>query len=107
MKKVICLVFVTVLIVACGYKEGAVQKSEAGYIEFTGNWKGATVMIDDLVPFSLSSTYDSESGTTSSSPLIYKLSPGKHRVRIYRGERLVVDRMLFLSSQSRLEVDIP
>jgi hypothetical protein len=105
--KVLCLIFASFVIVACGYKEGVVQQSEAGYIEFTGNWKGAMVVIDDLEPFTLSYIYDRETGSTSSAPRIYKLSPGKHRVRVYRGDRLMVDRVVFLSSQSRLEVDIP
>lgn len=107
MKKILCLLFASIMLVACGYKEGVVQKSEAGYIEFTGDWKGATIVIDDLEPFVLSHTYDRETGASSSAPRIYKLSTGKHRVRVYRDGRLRVDRMVFLSSQSRLEVDIP
>lgn len=91
--KIIFLVSILGL-VACGINEGIIQKSERGYIEFSGNLQGVVAQIDDGEPFNVALN-------------VYQLSNGKHRVKVFRDNRLIVDRMLFIDDQTRLEVQIP
>jgi hypothetical protein len=94
MKINILLFLFFLLLTSCGINEGITQKAERGYIEFTGNLSGAVAQIDNLEPFQISLN-------------IYQISNGKHRVKVFRGSKLVVDRLLFIDDQTRLEVQIP
>ncbi len=107
MKKFIILLFILLSITSCGLREGVVQKAEKSYIQFTGNWKNAIIQIDNLEPFVLESTYDSNNEQNKKPPLTYQLTPGKHHLKVKRGGNLLINRVLFLDSQSKMEVIIP
>ena len=65
-------------------------------IEFTGNYAGARAVVDDTAPVSLD---DSK---------IYKINEGKHRVKVYnKDSALLVDRVIYLNSHMKLEVNVP
>ena len=107
MKKIIILLFILLSVTSCGLREGVVQKAEKSYIQFTGNWENAIIQIDNLEPFVLESTYDSHSEQNKKPPLIYQLSPGKHNLKVTRDDKLLINRVLFLDSQSKMEVIVP
>jgi hypothetical protein len=111
MKKIIFLCLSLLLLFACGYKEGVIQKSEKSYLKFVGNWQNAQIQIDDLKQFKLDdySGKDNESGTKKEppEPKLYQLSPGKHDIKIFKGGVMVVDRKLLLENQAIMEVFIP
>lgn len=104
MKKVLWFVFLMFFMASCGYQEGIVQKSDKSFLRFTGNTQNVSVQIDDAAPFSLGTEVSQES---SSNRMLYQVSPGKHTVKVYRQNRLIVNRILFLDSQVTQEVDIP
>jgi len=91
----------------CGIHEGMVQREDLGFVEFTGNWQNADIRIDNLNPLILKSTSDPEKNVQDSPALIYKLPKGKHNIKVYRDGNLVVDRVVFIDSNMRLEVNIP
>lgn len=100
MKRAI-LAFVFVLCVsACGHHEGIVQKAEKSFLKFTGKTDSVSVQIDDGVPLSLVPSHG-PGGT------LYQLSPGKHKVKVYRDGILVVNRILVLDNQAIMEVIVP
>jgi len=103
MKKVILLLLGILILHACGYQEGIVQKGEKSFIKFAGNWENVSVQIDDMNQFVLNS--GSESGVDDNK--LYQVSPGKHSIKVYRDGNLIVNRILFLDNQATAEVIIP
>jgi hypothetical protein len=94
------------LLAACGYQEGVVSRAEQSYLKFTGNLGNASVQIDGMPPFLLTSK-DAAGSLPSSTNTLYQLSPGKHRVMVTREGILLVDRVLILDNHATMEVHIP
>jgi len=96
MKKLIfSLIFV--FCIGCAYNTGAIQRAERSFIQFTGNTEGVVVIIDDGNPVQL--TYNKNT--------LYQASKGKHTLKVYRNDELVVNRVLFLDDHGTMEVIIP
>lgn len=99
--KTLCLTFFCALMLfSCGYQTGVVQKTGVGYLQFSGVWDAdeMTVQVDNGQPFKLR-TFDTAT--------LFETTPGKHSLKIFRNERPVVDRVIFLESQATFEVKIP
>ena len=103
MKKIILLLLGILILHACGYQEGIVQKGEKSFIKFAGNLENVSVQLDDMNQFVLKS--GSESGTDDNK--LYQVSPGKHVLKVYRDGNLIINRILFLDDQATAEVIIP
>jgi len=103
MKKVILLLLGILILHACGYQEGVVQKGEKSFIKFAGNLENVSVQLDDTSQFALKS--GSESGADDNK--LYQVSPGKHSLKVYRDGNLIINRILFLDDQATAEVIIP
>jgi hypothetical protein len=94
----------------CGLKEGVIEKDPVSYFWFTGNIENATVYIDDLEPIILSKSYTAtESGEKieTTSPVHYKITPGKHRVIVKKRGEERVNRIILLGSGITKEINIP
>jgi hypothetical protein len=89
MKKVILLLLGILILHACGYQEGIVQKGEKSFIKFAGNWENAAVQIDDMNQFVLKSGADSEKSSGDDNKL-YQVSPGSQR-GAKEGSDLLID----------------
>ncbi len=107
MKKGFLVFLVCLLLSACGYQEGMVQKAETSYLKFTGNWPNSIVQVDSVQPFELKPPASSSDPKASPDNTLYQLSPGKHRVTVTRGGSVVVDRVVILENQVTMEVQIP
>lgn len=103
MKKSIILLSCILLLHACGYQDGIIQKGEKSFIKFTGNLENVSVQIDDMNQFAL--TTKAEDGFAYNK--LYQVSPGKHSLKVYRDGSLIVNRILFLDNQATAEVIIP
>ncbi|PIQ95036.1 MAG: hypothetical protein CO148_09135 [Nitrospirae bacterium CG_4_9_14_3_um_filter_41_27] len=103
MKKVILLLLGILILHACGYQEGIVQKEGKSFIKFAGNLENVSVQIDDMNQFVLKS--GSKSGADDNK--LYQVSQGKHSIKVYRDGNLIVNRILFLDNQATAEVIIP
>lgn len=84
------------LISSCGYKEGISISEQASYLYFTGDTSTILVSIDGGEKFSVSSGRDHQ----------YKITPGKHIVRVYRGEAMLVERQIYLSDGVAKEIGV-
>jgi hypothetical protein len=97
MNRLFIAVLLSVLFTACGgYNEGVVQKSEKGFLKFTGKTAQIAVKIDDGTPFN----YDTKN------PL-YQVKPGKHLVQVIRSDEIIVNRTVFVDDQAILEIEVP
>ena len=85
------------LFMGCAYNTGIVQRAEKSYLQFIGNSEGVSVIIDENNAFGLSTTKDT----------LYQLNHGKHTLKIYRNNNLIVARIIFLEDQETMEIIIP
>jgi len=95
MRTLIILFCGMLLLSACGYIEGTVQKAEKSYIVFLGDMEQVIVQIDDRESF------------TPSAGKQYQISPGKHTVAAFKKENLVLKRIILLENQVTTEIRIP
>lgn len=100
MKTLCFALFCAFVLFSCGYHTGVVQKTGVGYLQFSGAWDAdeITVQVDDRQPFKLK---------TSDAATLFETTPGKHSLKVFRNEKIVVDRVVFLESQATFEVKIP
>ena len=95
--KIIIISISFLLFLGCAYNTGAVQRAEKSSLQFTGNSEGVSVVIDNNSSFQLSTTEGS----------LYQLNHGKHTIKIYRNNKLIVDRIIFLEDHGIMEIIIP
>lgn len=96
MKKWVVMALLLAFVAGCGgYHAETVQKASVSTLQFVGNVKEARVVVDDGEPFSVASIQH------------YEIAPGKHSVKIYRGDRLLVNRVVFLGNNQSTEVRVP
>lgn len=100
MRKLYLAVLCAMFLLSCGYQTGVIQKAEKGYIKFSGDWSTdeVAVKIDDREPFR---------PRASDTNTLFEITPGKHSIQVFRDNRLVLDRTIFLDSQATFEVKIP
>jgi outer membrane usher protein FimD/PapC len=97
MKKYFAALMLAFLLVSCGgYNETITQKADKSFLKFVGATTEVTVTIDGTNTFTLDPKIE-----------VYQITPGKHRVTIYRNNQLVVDRNLIVDNQATMEVQIP
>lgn len=99
-KKIFFIIFTLALFAGCGLHEGTINKGQISYLIFTGNSDKVQVYIDDLQPFSVKPSNDSQ-------PDRYEISPGKHKIKIERGGNIVVNRRVLLGNGIIKEIKIP
>ena len=100
MRKLYLSIFCAMFLLSCGYQTGVIQKAEKGYIKFSGDWESdeVTVKIDDREPFR---------PKPSDTNTLFEITPGKHLIKVFRDNKLVVDRAIFLDRPATFEVKIP
>lgn len=97
MKKLLIIIISLSFITACGgYKTGVLEKETDGYIQFLGNTANAFVQIGDSVEFYINPETD-----------LYKLKPGQYLVKVYKNDKLVIERTLIIQSQNTIELEVP
>ena len=79
----------------CMANTGTITHAAIAHFTFVGSAVGATVTIDDQAAVTLGQ--DTKLTT----------EPGRHRVRITKGEKLVVDREVLIGDQQTMEISIP
>jgi hypothetical protein len=107
MKQILMIAGACLVLGACGYQEGIIQRAEVSYLKFTGNWPNANVQIDTMQPFELNPPASPNDPKPSPDNTLYQLSPGRHRIMVIRGGSVVVDRVVILENHATMEVQIP
>ena len=97
----------TLVIGACGYQEGAIQRAERSYLKFSGNVGNAIARVDDGPPFVLLPGDVTQADGQSVPGTLYQVPPGRHRVTVTREGQVVVDRILMLNDKTTMEVPVP
>ncbi len=97
MKTLTIILFLLFLLPSCGgYKESVKQSQEQAFLSFTGNAIGASFSVDN-----------GDRVTIGEGSFVYKLKPGKHEVKVFRGGQTVVQRQIYIGDQETVEVQVP
>ena len=98
MKLIIAVVIISLTFISCGggYTTGTIQKAEKGSLKFTGNTQGISISIDNATQIA----YDPKIE-------LYELKPGKHAVKIFRNNQIIVDRVVIVDNHTTFEIDVP
>lgn len=78
----------------CATNTGTITRAAVAHISFVGNTQDAHATIDDQAPVLL------DGGKLPT-------QPGKHRIRVTRSGRLVVDREVLVGDQQTMEISVP
>lgn len=90
--------FFVVIFSGCGgYKEGLSVGGQKSYLYFSGDINNTQVSIDDGAFFSVKSGIDNQ----------YQTRPGKHDVKVYRENEIVVHRSIYLGDGVAKEIEVP
>ena len=89
------------LFCACSFNanSGTIQKAEKSYLKFIGNSDGVSVLIDDDNSFKLA-------GTIENKDMVYQLTHGKHKLKVFRNNNLISERIIFLEDNGTMEIMI-
>lgn len=100
MKKltIVVMSLLFIIMAGCGYKEGVTTSEQASFLYFTGDAKGATVIIDDTSSFVIEQMGEQEH---------YKVTPGKHTIVVKKHGNVVVKRTLLLGDGIAREIKVP
>jgi hypothetical protein len=98
MKTILSITSLLFLLLAsgCGYKEGVQTASQKSYLYFSGNVSDIKVSVDDAVEFSVLAGEKHQ----------YAITPGKHVIKIYKGDHLLVIREVFISDGVAKEIEV-
>ena len=97
MKLFVAAFFLSIILSACGgYNTGILQKSEKGFIKFSGNTVGMTISLDEGERFTKDEKID-----------LIEIKPGKHSVKVFRNESLMVNRIIIVENQNTVEIEVP
>jgi hypothetical protein len=92
----IASLFLLLMTSGCGYKEGVKTEAPKSYLYFNGDVSDIRVSIDDAVEFNVLAGEKHQ----------YAITPGKHIIKIYRGDSLIVTRDLFISDGVAKEIEV-
>ncbi len=90
------VIFIFALTSCGGYSTGTIQKSEKGFLKFTGSIEGVMISVDSGPRF----PHDAKNE-------LYEVNPGRHIIKVYRNDQIVVDRVIVVANQTIFEIDVP
>lgn len=94
-KSIIAVLFI-LLLSGCGYKEGVATASQKSYLYFSGDTDDIEVSIDD------GSKFEVEEGQLNQ----YSIKPGKHLIVVYKNNRVILKREIFVSDGVAKEIEV-
>ena len=99
MKKIagfIGLAAVALIVTGCGYKSGTATGERESFLYFTGDVQGTDVSVDDGQRFTVKPGRDNQ----------YKIAPGKHNVKVYSGDDILVNRDIYVGDGVAKEIGV-
>jgi len=80
----------------CGYKEGVRNEQRASAVYFTGHVRGVSVSIDGGKEFIVAPGHNNQ----------YRVKPGVHNIRVYRGDNIIIDRKVYIGDGIAKEIGV-
>ena len=96
MKRILILAILGTFSFACGGYTETIQKADAAYLKFVGNTEAISFSVDDGPTYAVQPNIE-----------LYKIKPGKHRIKVFRDNQVIVDRLLVIDDQITREISVP
>ncbi len=93
---IIASLFTLFTLYGCGYKQSVTTGGQKSYLYFTGNSENVLVSVDDGAKFSVKSGKDNQ----------YKIKPGKHLIKVYSGNKIIVKREIYVGDGIAKEIEL-
>lgn len=106
MKLLVVIVLTFPLLMGCyyGQRSATVQTADGCYLNFSGNTEGVKVVVDENNSFVLGENENPEKFKPQKR---YALQPGKHRVKVYKQDAMIIDQLIYISNNETKEFIIP
>jgi hypothetical protein len=89
-----------------GTKESVVQKEDSSSIHLSGEAKGTYFKIDENESIYIKNS-DKNKPNLRHPRHLYRVTPGKHRIRIFKSNSLILDKEVFFGTNEIKEISIP
>jgi len=105
MKIIYSALLIICIVCSCtvGIREEVIQKEDKSFLHFTGKTLGATVIIDDKDKILLE---ESKDGKDFSKKTLYQVCPGKHKLKIFKDNELIIERIIYIGNSETKEIEI-
>lgn len=91
---------------SCGSYKHQAQLDKYAYFQITGELNGEKLVLDNGTPVAVEDEYESFDLNGRQATRI-RVNQGKHRVTIYREDKVIVDRVFYVSSGNVFELELP
>ena len=100
--------FLMLFIVGCGssYK-ASTQVAQGAFIQFSGNFWGTTVSLDNQSPVLISKDSIEAFEIDNQEVVRFPIETGTHSVKISRDGTVIVNRKIYVSNSNVFEVKVP
>lgn len=88
----------SLFIAGCSTSTGTLSRDPVSYLRLSGVSDGQIAVVDELPPVSL---------LPKKQQATLQVVPGKHRIRVLRGQTVLVDRTILVSDLQTLEISVP
>lgn len=97
LSKLLVLVMTLSLFFSCSYKEGVRNDASVSYLFFSGNPYEVTVSVNEGTKFK--PEFDKDE--------LYRIPSGKSIIRVYRQNKLILEKEIFVSEGISKEIEVP
>ncbi len=80
----------------CGYKQSVLTEGQKSSLYFSGDVNNVQVSVDNGALFEVQSGKNNQ----------YKIKPGKHEIKVYRDNNLVIHRNIYVGDGIAKEIEI-
>ena len=100
--------FLMMLVVGCGssYK-ASTQVAEGAFLQFSGNFWGTTLTVDNQSQVSLSKDSIESFEIEGKEVVRFPIDTGTHSIKVTRNGNVIVNRKIYVSNSNVFEVAIP
>ncbi|MBN2693569.1 hypothetical protein JXR93_02815 [bacterium] len=100
MKKILFIFVSTLVFSSCAtsYQEKIENKEEKAFIKMSGNCHGLILDIDDSTKIKMAENCNKK---------LYEISPGNHTIKVYKADKMLVNKTLLMSNRTTEEVVVP
>ena len=90
---------------SCGTHEQKSQVNNYSYIQIIGEINKEKLVLNNQLPIKLSSLESFKLGGEVATKI--RIKQGRHRVTIYRGKEIILDRAFYVSPGNTFELELP
>jgi len=95
---IVPLLILLFLFAGCASKQTIVQRDDLAYLQLSGDCEGVSLQIDDNAPLQVVGPCEDSR---------FSVAPGRHTVKLFRDNTLILERLMLFSASQTSEVTLP